>query len=260
MSVFNEEEYLKESLESVLGQSFREFEFLICDDSSSDTSSRIISGFTDKRIKFIRNKTKLGLTKSLNKLIKMSRGEYIARMDADDISLPERFKIQTDFLDKHHDIAIVGSWAILINTKGRKLRLKKTPIGFEKIRNSVVAANPFIHPTVMYRKKTFEKIGIYNEKYIYAQDYELILRLLKGHLGANIDKPLILYRVANPKSISNIRLKQQEIFALKARLEAITKMGYPIWNSVYLIKPLLSYLVPAPVKIRAYQRLFWNQQ
>lgn len=260
LSVYNQEKFLEESFKSILEQSFSGFEFLIIDDASSDRSLSIIKQFAgkDKRIKIIINQKRLGLTKSLNIGLRKAQGEYIARMDGDDIALPDRLEKQIRFLDSRPQTALIGSWAILIDKKGRKLKVKKTPASFREISRLILKENPFIHPTIMFRKKILEDIGLYNENYSYAQDYELILRILKKYKGENIPLPLLLYRVGGLNSISVKKIKQQEKFALKARFNALSKFGYPLKNSFYLIKPLLSFLVPARIKMLIYKRFYWD--
>ena len=109
MSVFNGQSYLKEAIESILNQTFEDFEFLIINDASKDNSLRIIQSFDDSRIKLVHNSDNIGLTKSLNKGIDLAKGEFIARMDCDDISLPERLSMQVSFIDKNPDIGILSS-------------------------------------------------------------------------------------------------------------------------------------------------------
>ncbi|MDD4353774.1 MAG: glycosyltransferase family A protein, partial [Candidatus Nanoarchaeia archaeon] len=123
MSAYNTERYIAEAIESILNQTFKDFEFIIIDDGSTDDSLKIIKRYVkkDRRIKLIHNKKNIGLTKSLNKGLKIAKGQYIARMDADDISLPQRFQIQYDFLEKNKDIFLIGTTAFLIDDKGDRL-------------------------------------------------------------------------------------------------------------------------------------------
>ena len=123
MAVFNGGMYLRDSIQSILDQSLTNFEFIIIDDKSVDDSAKIITSFSDPRIRHIRNQTNLGLAASLNKGIKLAKGEYIARMDADDISLPNRLEIQANYLDFHPDISVVGSYVQTFNEKGLTTKL-----------------------------------------------------------------------------------------------------------------------------------------
>jgi glycosyltransferase involved in cell wall biosynthesis len=260
MSVFNNRKYLGKAITSVLGQSYSNFEFVIVNDASTDDSIRILRRFAvkDKRIKLIDNKNRIGLTKSLIKALRYVKGKYVARMDADDISLPCRFAEQIKFMDKHPEVGLSGSWAILIDQKGKKLKLKKMPTKNKDIVKEVIKANPFIHSTLIFRRSVFKEIGFYNKDFIYAQDYELILRLLKKYKGANIPEPLILYRVDDKESISVKKIKEQEKFAIKARLKSLKEYGYPWWQLIFLLKPIFSYLVPANIKLFLYKKFYWN--
>ena len=115
MSVYNGEKYLQEAIDSILEQTFKDFEFLIINDGSTDKTGEILESYHDLRIKIINNEKNIGLTKSLNKGLKLARGEYIARQDADDISMPERLEKEVEFLETHQDYAVVGAFAKIIN-------------------------------------------------------------------------------------------------------------------------------------------------
>lgn len=195
MSVYNGEKYLKEAIESILSQTFTDFEFIIVNDKSIDNSSKIISEFNDPRIIVIENLENIGLTKSLNKALKVAKGEYIARMDCDDISLPKRFEIQKKFLDENKDIVCVGSGTIIIDGAGRETGGKNPISDHELLKFYVILKNQITHSTVMFRKSIILNIGGYNELVKYAQDYDLWSRLLiNGYRFSNIEFPLLKYR------------------------------------------------------------------
>ncbi len=119
MSVYNGDKYLREAIESILNQTFTDFEFIIVNDGSTDNSLEIIESYDDERIKTINNKKNIGLTKSLNKALKFAKGKYIARQDADDVSLPNRFEKQVEYLDSHPEVALVGTSVYLIDENGK---------------------------------------------------------------------------------------------------------------------------------------------
>ncbi len=161
MPAYNAERYIKDSIESILNQSERDFEFIIVDDGSTDKTSLIISSFSDPRLRVFKI-NHCGLIYSLNFGISKANGEYIARMDVDDISEPNRLKKQADFLDDHPDIALCGSFATIIDENGKvKGRLEYSPIEDKNIRRYALLHNPFIHPTIMIRKKVFDSVGMY---------------------------------------------------------------------------------------------------
>ncbi|MDY0386314.1 MAG: glycosyltransferase family 2 protein [Methanolobus sp.] len=214
MAAYNTEKYLSESIQSILTQTFGEFEFLIINDCSTDNSLNIIDEYVkqDDRIILIDNKTNLGLTKSLNLGLKKARGKYIARIDADDIALPERLRIQYDFLEKTRDVFLVGSGAYSINESG-SIRTRMRPLTeIEDIKKELSVQNCLFHPTIMFRNEGF----MYREKFVFAQDYDFYLSLLSNNKKiSNIFEPLIKYRI-NPDAISWSKKSQQNNFALKA--------------------------------------------
>lgn len=215
MSVYNGEKFLKESVSSILNQTYRDFEFIIIDDGSTDSSLEILRDFKkeDSRIKLVSRENK-GLTRSLNEGIKLAQGEYIARMDSDDISMPERFEKQIAFLEKNKDIALCGTWAINIDENGNEIGKYKTPIMSKEIKKTILFHNPFIHPSVMIRKEIINNIGVYNEKIKYAQDYEYWLRVIKKNKVANLDDFLLKYRIGKKSMTrrSNMPMRLEGLF------------------------------------------------
>jgi glycosyltransferase involved in cell wall biosynthesis len=215
MAVYNSEKYLSESIQNILDQTFGEFEFLIINDCSSDNSLDIIKEYAkrDNRVIFIDNPKNLGLTKSLNIGIKKATGKYIARIDADDIALPERLEIQYDFLEKNSDIFLVGSGAYNIDEEGTIIGRHKPLIDIVDIKKTLPTQNCLYHPTIMFRNEGY----MYREKFVYAQDYDLYLMLIsKDKKISNLPDPLINYRI-NPDAISWSKKSKQKCFALKAK-------------------------------------------
>ena len=214
MSVYNGAEYLQECIQSILNQSFRNFEFIVINDCSTDTSPTIINECArkDSRIVIIDNKVNIGLTKSLNVGLKIAKGKYIARIDSDDIALPERLQTQYDFLEKNKDLFLVGSGSYTIDTNGNIRTRIKVLTDTEDIKNKLAIQNCISHPTIMFRNEGF----VYREKFVYSQDYDFYLTLLSNNKKiSNIFEPLIKYRI-NPNAISWSKKSKQEYFALKA--------------------------------------------
>ena len=195
MPVLNGEKYLREAVESILNQSFKDFEFIIINDGSTDKTEGIIKSYDDPRIVYIKNKENLGLSKSYNIGIRSSKGKFIARMDADDVSLPERFEKQFDFLISGK-ADIVGSSVVLIDERGGRIKRQKRPVGHIEIKWHSLLSTPLIHPTVMGKAAVFKE-NLFDESYQNSEDYELWSRLLftTPVRFANIPKPLLLYRV-----------------------------------------------------------------
>ena len=241
LSVYNQAQYLTLAIDSILNQSFANFEFLIMNDASTDSTPQILHRYRDRRITVFTHRRKLGLAASLNYLIRRSRGEYLARMDADDIAYPRRLKIQLDYLTRHPHITACGTAVDLIDAAGKKVGQKHYPPRITK--TLLMRYNPLIHSTVMIRKE----VCTYDATLNGAEDYDLWLRLGSKYQLANINRVLLTYRV-NPEGISWNSLKHTELQAIKARWKALKQHNYPLWQSIFLIKPILSYLIPAWVK------------
>ena len=217
MPVYNAGEFLKESMESILSQSFKDFEFIIINDCSTDDSLRIIKKYqeNDKRIKLINNKENLGVKKSLNKALKVANGKYLARMDADDISLQDRFKIQFNYLENHPEIFLIGGSAIVISQKGDKWGVFEKYDNYKKIKNKLLKINCMVHPSIMFRN-TNELF--YREKFIRSEDYDLYLRLLSsGKNITNLPNFLIKYRISDGTGSYKNQKPHQEFFFNKAK-------------------------------------------
>ena len=179
MSVYNGEKFLRQSIESILKQSYIDFELIIIDDCSTDGSCSIIESYKDKRIRFIKNKKNMRLPASLNKGIRLAKGKYIARMDADDISMPERFAKQVAYLDAHNDIVVVGGGFQAIDEEGNEL-YKYHPLKGEKLTKYCLMPSPLVHPSVMMRRDVIVDNNLfYDEQYSSAQDYDLWQRVSK---------------------------------------------------------------------------------
>lgn len=216
MSVYNGKKYLDESIQSILNQTFTDFEFIIVNDASTDKSLEIIKKYQkeDKRILSINNEENIGLTKSLNKALKKAKGSYIARQDVDDASLPERLEKQYIFLEKNKDIFLCGANRIDIDEKGDVLRDKGTVIvGCEKIENVLKKKNCIVHSSIMFKNNGF----LYRDKFRYSQDYDFYLNLLtKGLKLDNLEEKLLRYRNVSG-SIGVSKKAKQDIFAEKAK-------------------------------------------
>jgi len=219
MPVFNAEKFIAEAIESVLSQSFKDFELVIIDDGSTDRSAEIISRFKDKRIIKLSNYQNLGLVPSLNKCLKISKGVYIARVDADDLNDKDRFRKQVDFLDKNSKYNLVGSNALLINDLGKIIGKIKNPEKDPKIRRDVIKwSNVVLHPSIMARRKDIEMVGSYRSFFNKgAEDYDLWFRLLSRGKFYNIQDNLIKRRYHGEACTRKFHFRV-ELMALIARL------------------------------------------
>lgn len=193
MPVYNGAKYLREAIASILDQSFKDFEFLIINDGSTDNSPEIIAGYHDARIKVI-NQANQGLSAALNRGLELAAGEYIARMDADDISLPQRLARQVAFMDSHPEVGICGTAAIMIDEAGQELRRASYPLTHEEIKTQLLFNSTFAHPSVMFRRAVLNEhhLRYYNDK---GEDYELWTRAVKVTKLANLSDFFLKYRL-----------------------------------------------------------------
>ena len=215
MSVFNGEAYLEEAICSVLDQSMQDFELIVIDDGSTDSTGKILECFEDPRLKTLKQANQ-GLTRSLNTGIAMAKGEYIARMDADDLSHPERLLRQYEEMQRRPDLALLGTWSILIGETGKELEKKKLPVGIDEIKSSIFLTNPFVHGSMMFRKQALNSVSGYRDAFIYAQDYDLALRINEQYEIDNLPEYLYLSR-HNLEMISVQQYGKQHAFAELAR-------------------------------------------
>lgn len=214
MSVYNSAPFLREAVDSILNQTFGDFEFLIVDDKSTDNSLEILNTYSDSRIQIFENLENIGLTKSLNKLLLIAKGEFIARMDADDISLPERFERQMDYLNGNKNVILLGAQYKLI---GNNSIISNFPLNHDAIAANLVFENCFAHPSAIFKRQITSQV-FYNDSYEVAQDYELWTRLVFNGIVNNLPEALILYRqhetnIGKTKSIlqskNTQRIKQE---------------------------------------------------
>ena len=218
MSVFNGQAFLAEAVESILGQTYGDFEFVVIDDGSTDSTPEILASYAarDARISVHRHGNR-GRVSSLNAGIERARGKYIARMDADDISLSERLQEQVCFMDAHPEVGLLGGAFELISAKGRVLKTIRFPSEDSAIRSVLLAYNPFSHPTVMIRKDVLLASGWYRKALLDADDYDLWLRISERSQVANLEKCVLRYRVHSGQvSIQNLQHQKMCVLAASA--------------------------------------------
>lgn len=218
LPVYNGEKYLHAAIESILAQSFTDFEMLVMNDGSTDGSAAIISSFNDPRVIAIENEKNRGLIYTLNRGIDLAKGEFIARMDADDIALPERFARQIELLEKE-DVAMVATTVKLIDEEGNPLpdwKADVNNISLQNIKTYLLRDNCIAHPTVMGKTSVFRSYKYrFNQKY--SEDYDLWLRLVAdGKIIHKIDEPLLLHRIL-PTSAT--RFKKVNVFYRLAKVK-----------------------------------------
>ena len=205
MPCYNEEENVRNAVTCVLQQTFQNFELIIVDDCSTDATAAIVASFADSRICLLRNAENMGVAKSLNAGLKIARGRYIARMDADDISLPDRLERQLNYLEKN-DFDLIGGVTEMINEDGTLLySIKNVPTKSEKINKALCYGQCIAHPTWLGKKVVFDSLDGYR-KVPLCEDYDFTLRaVLKGYKISNLNETVLKYRMtANSVSRSNL--------------------------------------------------------
>ncbi len=233
MSVYNGSKYLNYSIESILGQSYSNFEFIIVNDGSSDNTGKILNYYanTDNRVILLNNKINIGLTKSLNNAIKLSKGEYIARMDADDICYKNRFEEQVNILNKNNKIGITTNWIEIINENNQVMLTRKLPPSIS-LKKYFKKENLICHGSVMFRRHIFNELNGYNNNLKYAQDYDMWKRIFdKGYALYVIPKPLYKFRISN----SNISIIEKSCNNFKVeKIDNINSKKLTWLSSLYL--------------------------
>lgn len=241
MPVYNGEKYVNKSIKSVLDQNFKDFELIVINDGSTDSTLEKIKLFLDVRIKVINNNTNLGIQKSLNIGLKKAKGDYIARIDADDIWINKnKLKKQIDFMENNTDYILCGTGAICVDSKGEEIFRYFKPKSDKDIRNTILSRNCFIHSSVLFRKEIGINLGGYSEdiKYKHIEDYELWLRM--GLIGKmyNFSDHDIMYTIHKDSISSKNKVEQLK---KSIRVSKVYKNKYPrkiinfIRNTVKLI-------------------------
>ncbi len=255
MGAFNAEEYISQCIDSIIDQTYPNWEFIICDDCSTDGTNDIVAQYAqaDPRIKLIKNDKNLRLAASLNRCLEVAKGKYVARMDADDKSLPERLETQLEFMESHPEIDCVGSSRIIFDSNGQQgIRKSVEHPGKELL----LLDTPFAHPTIMMKKEVYDALGGYtvSKMTMRAEDLDLWFRFFaKGYKGYNIQEPLYLYREGVEdlgKRTLKAGIQTAKVFAHGYKL-----IGVPFYKRILCIKPIISALVPKNLMKIYYKKL-----
>ena len=194
MPVYNAAATVREAIESVLGQTYGDFQFLVIDDGSTDNSAEIIRSYGDARIRLEFNEVNVGVVSTLNRGLDMAQGEYVLRMDADDVCLPDRLSQQLKFMDKSPKVGACGTWVTTIGEKAG--RILKYPCSPEDIKAHLLFHNAIVHPSVCLRRAAFIDNDLrYDDRYPHAEDFELWQRASRRFPLANVGQVLLKHRV-----------------------------------------------------------------
>jgi GT2 family glycosyltransferase len=234
MVVCNVERYLAESIESILGQTFRDFEFIILDFGSTDASKSIVSGYAAKDSRIKQSEiAHCGLAEARNAVCSLAQSRYIAVMDADDVSMPDRLKWESGFMEEHPEIGVVGGAIQWIDGTGRPLRVDSRPAHDSEIREALLDHYPFCHSSLLMRRDDFARSGGYRPAFAPAEDYDLAIRMSEYCKCANLEQVVLKYRI-HATQLSLQKGKYQSLCKLAARASAASRRkgnGDPL-NSV----------------------------
>jgi len=214
LPVYHGERYIVASIESILKQSYSDFELIVINDGSTDRTGSLLRGISDPRIVLVEQENQ-GLTRTLNNALKVIKGEYIARQDADDLSHPDRFSRQVEFLNSHPEVGLVGSVCLCMDEDGEIIGQTPPLTDIKKLKNILMKrGNPLVHGSVMFRRECIGKVGGYRIEMDRAEDYDLWLRISEYYEIAKLKEPLYLWRWSQ----SGISLTKMEYLEKKAEL------------------------------------------
>lgn len=223
MAVYNGEKFVAQSINSILQQTFSNLELIVIDDASSDNTPTILKSYQDKRLKIYTNPHNLGLTKTLNRGLGLVQGKYIARMDADDISVPNRIEKQVIFMEQNPDVGLLGGWIRNFDDEGSHVWQLAT--AHEQIACKLLFTTQMVHGTAFFRRAILDEQGInYNENFLTSQDYELWTRLIEYTQFANLPEVLVEVR-HHTQQVTKVHSNDLLSNTAKIRLRQIRKLG-----------------------------------
>lgn len=244
MGIYNCEEILSQAIESVINQTYSEWELIMCDDGSKDNTYKIACDYAEKyeNIHVLKNEKNMRLAYSLNRCLEVAKGKYIARMDADDLNLPERLEKQVEFLENHDEYELVSCRSMVFeNGKDKGIRGKEGCPG----KYSLLKTTPFMHPTIMMRKSAYDSLGGYlvAEKTIRGEDMELWFRFFeKNYTGYILND--ILYKYHESKDDFKKRSLKAAYGHMQIMIEGYRRLQFPLWYYPFVLKPILAAVIP----------------
>jgi glycosyltransferase involved in cell wall biosynthesis len=244
--------WVGDAVRSILGQTLSELELIVVDDGSTDDTPQMLASFVDPRMRVAR-RSRLGLTRSLNEGVSLTRAPLIARLDADDMSASERLARQVAFLDAHPEVGLLGTGATEIDTSGRHIRQVIPPATDADIRHALIRRNVFLHSSVMVRRQVLAAAGGYDATFPVAQDYDLWLRLAAITRMANLSEPLVVRRLL-PGRVSATREADRLRAEARVRWRELRAGHYPPWCVVFALRPRVALVLPAAAR-QAWRRL-----
>jgi len=243
MGVWNGAPRVREAIESVLCQTLGDLELVVVDDGSTDATASILGSFGDPRVRVTRQ-PRGGLTSALRSALGLARAPLVARLDADDVALPERLERQRGFLERHPEVGLLGTAAREVDGIGREVGVVRPPTEDAALRGALIRHNPFVHSSVMMRRSALEQAGGYDLSFPVAQDYDLWMRMSRVTRMANLPEPLVVRRLL-PGRISATREAERLRAEARVRWRAVRAGAYPAWCALFALRPYLAQALPA---------------
>ncbi|MBX9812754.1 MAG: glycosyltransferase [Burkholderiales bacterium] len=257
---YNAEKYLQAALDSILAQTFSNFEAIVIDDCSTDRTWEIVAHYAecDNRIRPYRNEMNLGIAGNRNRGVELARGKYLAWQDADDISFPQRLEKQYRFMEENPHVGIVGAYIEIFHDDDTVIGVRKYPQDDGDLRRCIFRYSPIAQPAAMVRREALLLAGPYNLRFPPAEDIDMTFRIGEHYKLANIPEVLVRYR-ENPSSATFTRLKKMELSTLEIRRKYSKSASYKMTAGdwIYNVAHYISvWLVPPKLKIRLFN--FWR--
>ncbi|HET7340832.1 MAG TPA: glycosyltransferase [Methylomirabilota bacterium] len=246
MAVRDGAPWVAEAVASVLAQTAGDLELIVVDDGSTDATPDLLSAVSDRRLRVVRQPA-AGLTRALNRALTVAGAPLVARLDADDVALPERLARQRAFLERWPEIGVLGTAAREVDDRGATVRIVQPPPDDAALRRALIRANPFVHSSVMLRRALLEQAGGYDETLAVAQDYDLWMRLARLTRLANLADVLVVRRLG-PRRVSVAREEDRLRTEARVRWRAVRSGSYPAWCAIFALRPALALALPRPLR------------